>query len=221
MVRPWFSIIVPTTCDLVVIKPPTVLQLERELFNRLGNEGQLIIVRDLWGNANTARNVGIAASRGIATCVMDDDINLDCERLLELLKVVIDDKNVFFISLDPHFIVINREMLLKVEGYDERFKPCMGDDVELMLRLERMDLKKVFIQPQELKVEHLQHPRDRSRRYLLNQKHLTWAYLEHRYLPLWRLVWRKNPLEVARRIKWVVEWLLYRRYRRRSLLSGR
>jgi GT2 family glycosyltransferase len=112
-------------------------------------------------------------------------------------------------------------MLLKVEGYDERFKPCMGDDVELMLRLERMGLKKVFIQPQELEVEHLQHPRDRSRRYLLNQKHLTWAYLEHRYLPLWRLVWRKNPLEVARRVKWVLEWLLYRRYQRKSILSKR
>jgi glycosyltransferase involved in cell wall biosynthesis len=103
MVRPWFSIIVPTTCDLVVIKPPTVLQLERDLFNRLGNEGQLIIVRDLWGNANTARNVGIAASRGIATCVMDDDINLDCERLLELLKVVRNDKNVFFYIVGPSF----------------------------------------------------------------------------------------------------------------------
>ena len=52
-------------------------------------------MRDLWGNANTARNVGIAASRGIAICVMEDDINLDCEGLLELLKVVRDDKNVF------------------------------------------------------------------------------------------------------------------------------
>jgi hypothetical protein len=86
MVRPWFSIIVPTTCDLVVIKPPTVLQLERELFNRLGNEGQLIIVRDLWGNANTARNVGIAASRGIATCVMDDDINLGLREIIRIVK---------------------------------------------------------------------------------------------------------------------------------------
>jgi GT2 family glycosyltransferase len=152
---------------------------------------------------------------------MDDDINLDCKRLLELLSVVRDDKNVFFISLDPHFIVINREILLKVGGYDERFKPCMGDDVELMLRLERMGLKKVFIQRQDLKVEHLQHPRDRSRRYQLNQKHLTWAYLEHRYLPLRKLIWRKNPLEVARRVKWVLEWLLFRRYKRRSILSKR
>jgi GT2 family glycosyltransferase len=221
MVSPWFSIVVPTTCDLILIKPPTVLQLERELFDKLGNEGELIVVRDQWGNANTARNVGIAAARGIAICVMDDDINLDCKRLLELLSVVRDDKNVFFISLDPHFIVINREMLLKVGGYDERFKPCMGDDVELMLRLERMGLKKIFIQRQDLKVEHLQHPRDRSRRYQLNQKHLTWAYLEHRYLPLRKLIWRKNPLEVARRVKWVLEWLLFRRYQRRSILSKR
>jgi GT2 family glycosyltransferase len=221
MVSPWFSIVVPTTCDLILIKPPTVLQLERELFDKLGNEGELIVVRDQWGNANTARNVGIAAARGIAICVMDDDINLDCQRLLELLSVVRDDKNVFFISLDPHFIVINREILLKVGGYDERFKPCMGDDVELMLRLERMGLKKVFIQRQDLKVEHLQHPRDRSRRYQLNQKHLTWAYLEHRYLPLRKLIWRKNPLEVARRVKWVLEWLLFRRYKRRSILSKR
>jgi GT2 family glycosyltransferase len=221
MVSPWFSIVVPTTCDLILIKPPTVLQLERELFDKLGNEGELIVVRDQWGNANTARNVGIAAARGIAICVMDDDINLDCKRLLELLSVVRDDKNVFFISLDPHFIVINREILLKVGGYDERFKPCMGDDVELMLRLERMGLKKVFIQRQDLKVEHLQHPRDRSRRYQLNQKHLTWAYLEHRYLPLRKLIWRKNPLEVARRVKWVLEWLLFRRYKRRSILSKR
>jgi GT2 family glycosyltransferase len=221
MVNPWFSIVVPTTCDLTVIKPPTVLQLERELIHRLGKEGELIIVRDLWGNANTARNVGITASRGIAICVMDDDINLDCKGLLELLKVVRDDRNVFFISLDPHFIIVNREVLLNVGGYDERFRPCMGDDVELMLRLERMGLKKIFIQRQDLKVEHLQHPRDRSRRYQLNQKHLTWAYLEHSYLPLRKLIWRKNPLEVARRVKWVLEWLLYRRYQRRSILSKR
>jgi glycosyltransferase involved in cell wall biosynthesis len=103
MVNPWFSIVVPTTCDLTVIKPPTVLQLERELIHRLGKEGELIIVRDLWGNANTARNVGIAASRGIAICVMDHDINLDCEGLLELLKVVRDDKNVFFYIVGPAF----------------------------------------------------------------------------------------------------------------------
>jgi hypothetical protein len=32
---------------------------------------------------------------------------------------------------------------------------------------------------------------------------------------------KKKPLEAARRVKWVLEWLLYRRYQRRSILSVR
>jgi len=93
----------------------------------------------------------------------------------------------------------------------------MGETIELRLRLLRLGCTQIPFSPNDIQLIHL---KERSNpRYLLNQKHLTWAYLEHRYLPLRKLIWRKNPLEVARRVKWVLEWLLYRRYQRRSILS--
>ncbi len=214
----WASIIVPTT----YLQPdnlPTIRNIRESSLLQKGVE--LIVVRDLWKNANIARNTGIAAASGEVICVMDDDISLNTDVLYELLTTLTRINDGFYINLDPHFIIARREAFLRVGGYDERFKPCMGDDVELMLRLQRTGYKKLNLPIDELKVVHLQAPRDRRDRYLLNQKHLTWAYLEHSTYPFWRLFVRKNPVEAARRLKWILEWLLYRRWQRRSIFELR
>jgi hypothetical protein len=33
------------------------------------------------------------------------------------------------------------------------------------------------------------------------------------------VIFRKNPLEVARRIKWLLEWIFYQRWKRRSIFA--
>ncbi|MEM2872224.1 MAG: glycosyltransferase [Candidatus Methanomethylicaceae archaeon] len=212
----WSSIIVPTTY-LQPFNLPTAKMIRESGLLHKGVE--LIVVRDVWRNANRARNVGIAAASGDIICVMDDDINLNIEVLHRLLSNMANVNAGFYINLDPHFIIARKEALLRVGGYDERFKPCMGDDVELMLRLQRAGYKKLDPPIDDLEVLHLQAPRDRRDRYLLNQKHLTWAYLEYRKLPVYRLFLRKNPIEAARRLMWILEWLLYRRWISRSIFT--
>jgi glycosyltransferase involved in cell wall biosynthesis len=180
---------------------------------------EVIVVRDRWKNANIARNIGIAASRGQVVCVIDDDVKLSQEKLLKLMKDVLENDELFYISLDPHVIIVRSTNIVKAGGYDERYKPLMGDDVELMIKLIRMGLRKIDITYDTLDLVHLSYPRDRSKRYILNQKHLTWNYIRYGGIPLYRVIFRKNPLEVARRIKWLLEWIFYQRWKRRSIFA--
>jgi glycosyltransferase involved in cell wall biosynthesis len=212
---PWCSIIIPTLSD----NPPTLTSLPPpEELERLGIE--LIVSKDMgWRNASRTRNMGAMKARGEVLCFIDDDASLDFGRLLPILRGVQSDDRLYVYHDQPHLLVINARLFREVGGYDERYKPQMGEDVELKLRLRHKGLKKFQFAPETISLRHLrEHP---NPRYLLNQKHLRWAYLEHRYLPLRKLIWRKNPLEVARRVKWVLEWLLFRRYQRRSILSKR
>ncbi len=95
----------------------------------------------------------------------------------------------------------------------------MGETVELRLRLRSMGMRKLSFTPEMVGLRHLkEHP---DPRYLLNQKHLTWAYLEHRHIPLEAARPQENPLALLRRVKWVLEWLLLRRHRKRSIFSER
>ena len=172
-----------------------------------------------WRNASRTRNMGAAKAKGEVLCFIDDDASLDFERLLRLLEDVRRDGGSFVWYDVPHLLVVNADAFFRAGGYDERFRPQMAEDVELRLRLRSMGLRELPFAPEMIDLRHLrEHP---DPRHLLNQKHLTWAYLQHRTYPLWRLVWRKNPLEVARRIKWVLEWLLLRRRRKRSIFSER
>jgi len=215
MVDIWGSIIIPTTISGQ--RPPTLDDLSEYELLRMGVE--VIVVRDRWGNANRARNIGIAASRGKVICVIDDDIKLSQEKLLKLMKNVLESNGLFYISLDPHVIIVRSTDIVKAGGYDERYKPVMGDDVELMNRLIQMGLRKIGITHDVLDLTHLSYPRDRSRRYLLNQKHLTWNYIRYGGIPLHKVIFRKNPLEVARRIKWLLEWIFYQRWKKRSIFA--
>ena len=213
MVDVWGSIVIPTIIS--DRRPPTLDYLSECELRCVGVE--VIVVRDRWGNANRARNIGIAASRGQVVCVIDDDVKLSQEKLLKLMKDVLENDGLFYISLDPHVIIVGSVDIVKAGGYDERYKPLMGDDVELMTKLIRMGLRKIDITRDLLDLVHLSYPRDRSKRYLLNQKHLTWNYIRYGGIPLHKVIFRKNPLEVARRIKWLLEWMFYQRWRRRSI----
>jgi glycosyltransferase involved in cell wall biosynthesis len=211
---PWCSIIIPTLSD----NPPTLKSLPPpEELERLGIE--LIVSKDMgWRNASRTHNMGAMKACGDVLCFIDDDAAFDFYKFVDVIKRFFNESVVLWNEV-PHILVVSRNNFFSAGGYDERFRPIMAETIELRMRFKRMGLRIHDIVPEMIDLRHLrEHP---NPRYLLNQKHLTWAYLEHRYLPLWRLIWRKNPLEVARRVKWVLEWLLYRRYQRRSLLSAR
>jgi glycosyltransferase involved in cell wall biosynthesis len=212
--KPWCSIIIPTLSD----NPPTLKSLPPSYeLERLGIE--LIVSKDMgWRNVSRTRNIGAMRASGKVLCFIDDDAAFSFHKLLDYIKNSLDESLVLWSEI-PHILVVNRDAFFMAGGYDERFRPIMAETIELRMKFERMGLRIVDFVSEMIDLRHLrEHPEPR---YLLNQKHLTWAYLEHRYLPLWRLVWRKNPLEVARRVKWVLEWLLYRRYQRKSILSKR
>ena len=209
----WGSIIIPTTIS--DRRPPTLDHLSECELRCKGVE--VIVVRDGWKNASRARNIGIAASRGQVVCVIDDDVKLSQEKLLKLMKDVLENDELFCISLDPHVLIVRYTDIIKTGGYDERYKPTMCEDVELMTKLIRMRLRKIDITCDTLDLVHLSYPRDRSKRYLLNQKHLTWNYIRYGGIPLHKVIFRKNPLEVARRIKWLLEWMFYQRWKGRSI----
>ena len=211
----WGSIIIPTTIS--DRRPPTLDHLSECELRCKGVE--VIVVRDRWKNASRARNIGIAASRGQVICVIDDDVKLSQEKLLKLMKDVLENDELFCISLDPHVLIVRYTDIIKTGGYDERYKPTMCEDVELMTKLIRMGLRKIDITCDTLDLVHLSYPRDRSKRYLLNQKHLTWNYIRYGGIPLYKVIFRKNPLEVARRIKWLLEWIFYQRWRRRGIFT--
>lgn len=59
MGKPEFSVIIPTIVD----SPPTLASLpDEQALMAMG--GELIVVRDRWGNASRTRNIGAAVARG-------------------------------------------------------------------------------------------------------------------------------------------------------------
>lgn len=215
MNEPWCSIIVPT----LVEKPPILHHLPpREALRNKGIE--LIVVWDKfgWRNASLSRNIGAAVSNGDVLFFVDDDSGIDWEKTYDFLRDFHMEGPGRFVWHDPpHVLLIFSSDFIRCGGYDERFKPTMAETVELKLRLTRMGLKCMKLSPAVIDLIHLrEHP---NPRYLLNQKHLAWAYIEHRYSPLHKLILRKNPVEMLRRIKWILEWTLYRRWLKRRIFT--
>jgi hypothetical protein len=133
---PWCSIIIPTLSD----NPPTLKSLPPpEELERLGIE--LIVSKDMgWRNASRTRNMGAMKARGEVLCFIDDELHWifgDFSQSFVVSRVMIG----FNIYHDqPHLLVINARLFKEVGGYDERYKPQMGEDFELKLRLRHKGL---------------------------------------------------------------------------------
>ena len=204
-----FSIIVPTIVD----SPPTLASLPDEQALRSMN-GELIVIRDRWGNACRTRNVGAAVARGDVLCFIDDDdAAFDFSELYNYIKKYI--RGVFYWADAPHILIVHREDFLRAGGYDERHPRRGAEAVEIRERLKSLGLEFKLL---EMPLKHLRDTWDRKH-FLSTNKSLTWTYITYHTFPLRRVLWRKHPVELARRWVWALEWVLVQRHRRRSIFS--
>jgi glycosyltransferase involved in cell wall biosynthesis len=204
-----FSIIIPT----VVNSPPTLQSLpsEEDLI-LLG--GESIVVRDRWRNASRARNIGAAVARGTIFCFIDDDAAFNFSELYDYIKKIMDNPNVFYWADAPHILIVSSEVFFRAGGYDERHPVRGAEAVEIRERLKGMGYELRML---DISLKHLRDTWDREHALAAN-KSLTWTYITYHYLPLRKVLWRKHPIELARRWLWALEWVLMRRHMRRSIL---
>jgi glycosyltransferase involved in cell wall biosynthesis len=210
------SIIIPTLYEEPIVNaslPPVP---------ELANRGiEVIIVWDRWGWKSPSRscNVGAAVARGDILCFVDDDAGLDFDGLLEAIKDIRDDRRSFYWATEPHILIIAREVFFSMGGYDERYGLPGNWDVEMRERLKFYGYRMKEFPYDKIKPQHLRPGVRNKKRFYRMQKQLTLSYLRYRSFPLRRVMWRKNPLELARRIIWALEWALIQRWRRRSIFT--
>jgi glycosyltransferase involved in cell wall biosynthesis len=191
MDNPMFSIIIPTVVDF----PPTLQSLPRWV-DLLSMGGELIVVRDRWRNASRARNIGAAVARGSVFCFIDDDAAFNFSELYDYIKKSLDSP--------PYF---------RAGGYDERHPLRGAEAVEIRERLKSLGYELRML---DISLKHLRDTWDRKHALAAN-KGLTWTYITYHYLPLRKVLWRKHPVELARRWLWALEGMLVRRYMKRSI----
>jgi len=212
----WCSIIIPTLYEEPIVNaslPPVP---------ELANRGiEVIIVWDRWGWKSPSRscNVGAAVARGDILCFVDDDAGLDFDGLLEAIKDIREDRRSFYWATEPHILIIAREVFFSMGGYDERYGLPGNWDVEMRERLKFYGYRMKEFPYDKIKPKHLRPGVRNKKRFYRMQKQLTLSYLRYRIFPLRRVMWRKNPLELARRIIWALEWALIQRWRRRSIFT--
>jgi glycosyltransferase involved in cell wall biosynthesis len=203
------SIIIPTIDD----DPITLRYID---FKKLREDDiELIVVKDRgWRNASRTRNIGAAVARGEILCFIDDDAGFDSDELLAIIHESSKEIDKAFYWADaPHILIVERDTFFNIGGYDERYPPRGAEPVEIRERLKKagLELKMLNIQ-----LKHLRDTWDEKHRLVTN-KCLTWTYIEYGTYPLRRVIFRKNPIEFIRRIIWLIEWLLIRRFRKRSI----
>jgi len=205
------SIIIPTIDD----NPMTLQHID---FKKLEEDNiELIVVKDRgWRNASRTRNIGAAVAKGEVLCFIDDDATFNFNELINVINEISEENDkVFYWSALPHILIIKSEIFFKIGGYDERYPLRGSEDTEM-----REKLKKAGLELKTLNIE-LKHLReqayDKKRRITVN-KALTWTYIEYGTYPLRKIIFRKNPIEFARRIIWLIEWMLIKRLRKRSIL---
>jgi hypothetical protein len=212
----WCSIIIPTLYEEPIVNAS--LPHVPELANR-GIE--VIIVWDRWGWKSPSRscNVGAAVARGDILCFVEDDAGLDFDGLLEAIKDIREDRRSFYWATEPHILIIVREVFFSMGGYDERYGIPGNWDVEMRERLKFYGYRMKEFPYDKIKPKHLRPSVWNKKRFYRMQKQLTLSYLRYRSFPLRQVLWRKNPLELARRIIWVLEWVLIQHWRRRSIFT--
>jgi glycosyltransferase involved in cell wall biosynthesis len=210
MVKKVFSIIIPTVAD----SPPTLQSLPSE-DDLISMGGELIVVRDRWRNASRARNIGAAVARGTVFCFIDDDAAFNFSELYDYIKKSMDNPNVFYWADAPHILIVSNEVFFRAGGYDERHPVRGAEAVEIRERLKSMGYE---LRMPDISLKHLRDTWDRKHALAAN-KSLTWTYITYHYLPLRKVLWRKHPIELARRWLWALEWAFIRSFKRRSILS--
>jgi hypothetical protein len=212
----WLSIIIPTLYEKQIVMnslPPE---------SELAKHGvEVIVVWDRWGWKSPSRscNVGAAVARGEILCFVEDDAGLDFEGLLEAAKEIREDRKSFYWATEPHILIIDRETFFRMGGYDERYGLPGNWDVELRERLKFYGFRMRPFPYERVKPRHLRPSIWNKSRFYRMQKQLTITYVRYGSFPLKRVLWRKHPLELARRIIWVLEWFLIHRWRRRSIFA--
>jgi len=212
----WLSIIIPTLYEKQIVMnslPPE---------SELAKHGvEVIVVWDRWGWKSPSRscNVGAAVARGEILCFVEDDAGLDFEGLLEAAREIREDRKSFYWATEPHILIIDRETFFRMGGYDERYGLPGNWDVELRERLKFYGFRMRPFPYERVKPRHLRPSIWNKSRFYRMQKQLTITYVRYRSFPLNRVLWRKHPLELARRIIWVLEWFLIHRWRRRSIFA--
>jgi glycosyltransferase involved in cell wall biosynthesis len=209
MVKKVFSIIIPTVAD----SRPTLQSLPSE-DDLISMGGELIVVRDRWRNASRARNIGAAVARGTVFCFIDDDAAFNFSELYDYIKKIMDNPNVFYWADAPHILIVSSEVFFRAGGYDERHPVRGAEPVEIRERLKSMGYELRML---DISLKHLRDTWDREHALAAN-KSLTWTYITYHYLPLRKVLWRKHPIELARRWLWALEWVLVRSHMRRSIL---
>ncbi|MCR8486933.1 MAG: glycosyltransferase family 2 protein [Crenarchaeota archaeon] len=202
------SIIIPT-----IGNPMTVQYINSEKLKE--NNIELIIVEDKgWRNASRTRNIGAAVAKGHILCFIDDDACFDFDELLAKIHEASKEIDKAFYWADaPHILIIKREVFLRLGGYDERYPPRGAEAVEIRERLKNAGLELKML---DIKLKHLRDTWNEKHKLTTN-KCLTWTYITYKTYPLRKVIFRKNPIELARRIIWLMEWMLIKRWQRRSI----
>jgi predicted glycosyltransferase involved in capsule biosynthesis len=175
--------------------------------------GELIVVRDRWRNASRARNVGAAVAAGAVLCFIDDDAEFDFSELLNHIIEISNLPRCFYWADAPHILIVNRDVFFRAGGYDERHPLRGAEAVEIRERLKSLGYELKML---DISLKHLRDTWDRKHALAAN-KSLTWTYITYHYLPLRKVLWRKHPVELARRWLWALEWMLVRRHMKRSI----
>jgi glycosyltransferase involved in cell wall biosynthesis len=205
------SIIIPTIDD----DPITLQYID---FKKLREDDiELIVVKDRgWRNASRTRNIGAAIAKGEILCFIDDDAAFNFNELINVINEISlgENNKVFYWSALPHILIVKSDIFFKIGGYDERYPLRGSEDTEIRERLKKAGLE---LKTLNIELKHLREQAYDKRRQIAVNKALTWTYIEYGTYPLRRVIFRKNPIEFARRIIWLIEWLLIRRFRKRSI----
>jgi len=208
----WGSIIIPTLGN------PIVLQyLDEENLKKTGVE-IIVVVDRFWKNPPRVLNIGAAVARGNVFCFVEDDAGLEQEGLLELMRNIKEsDQRSFYWITEPHILIVKSKLFFEVGGYDERFGAYGNYDVEMRERLKNFGAIHLDFPVELVKPKHLREKKWNRWRFYRMQKQLSIAYFEYKTFPRWRVLWRKNPIELARRCFWIIQWVLLYRWKKRSI----